>query len=90
MSSNMIDKNLWNIINIDIESYNVLDNTKVETIRPLYKKKSRKELENYRPLSLSNAFTKIYERYVLNSITPFVHNFLSIFKKLETYSSNHV
>ena len=50
MSANVTGKHLWNIINMDIESYNVPDNSKVETVRPLYKKKSRNELENYRPL----------------------------------------
>ena len=34
---------------MDIDNCNVPDNTKVATARPLYKKKSRNELENYRP-----------------------------------------
>ena len=33
---------------MDIENYNVPDNTKVATVRPIYKKKSRNGLENYR------------------------------------------
>ena len=48
MSVNMIEKHLYNIINMDIDNYDVSDNTKVATARPLYKKKSRNELENYR------------------------------------------
>ena len=44
----MIEKHLCNIINMDIDNYNVPGNTKVATARPLYKKKSRNELENYR------------------------------------------
>ena len=77
---------------MDIENYSVPDNTKVATVRPIYKKKSRNELENYRPVSLLNAFSKIYERYIHNSITPFVNNFLSIFISAcrKSYSSNHV
>ena len=71
ISANVIDKHLCNIINVDIENYNVPDNTKVATVRPLYKKKSRNELENYRPASLFNTFSKIYERYVHNLITLF-------------------
>ena len=69
MSTNVIDKHLCNIINMDIENYNVPENTKVATIRPIYKKKSRNELESYRPVSLLNAFSKIYERYMHDSIT---------------------
>ena len=44
MSANLIEKHLCNIINMDIENYNVPDNTKVATVRPIYKKKSRNEL----------------------------------------------
>ena len=47
MFANVIDKHLCNIINTDIDNDNVPDNTKVTTVRPLYEKKSRNELENY-------------------------------------------
>ena len=40
MSANVIDKHLCNIINMDIENYNVSDNTKVATVRPKYMKNS--------------------------------------------------
>ena len=33
MSANVFDRDLCNIINIDIDNYNVLDNTKVATVR---------------------------------------------------------
>ena len=64
---------------MDIDNHNVPDNTEVATVRPINKEKSRNELENYRPVSFLNAFWKIYERYILSSITPFVNNFLSTF-----------
>ena len=85
-----ISMHLCNITNMDIENYNVSDNTKVATVGPIYKKNSRNELENYRPVSL-NAFSKIYERYMRNSITPFVNNFFSVFISAyrKIYSSNH-
>ena len=41
MSANVIYKHLCNI-NMDIENYNVPENTKVATIRPIYKKKIQK------------------------------------------------
>ena len=59
MSANVIDKHLCNMINMDVDKYNVPDNTKVATVRPLYKKKSRDELQNYTPVSLLNAFSNI-------------------------------
>ena len=56
------------------------------------KEKSGSLLENYSSVSLLNAFPKIYERYIQNSITPLVKNFLSIFISAyrKNYYSNHV
>ena len=68
---------------MNIENYNVPDNAKLSTVRPIYKKKSRKELENYGPVSLLIAFSKIYERYIYNLITLFVNNVLYLFQSIE-------
>ena len=38
MSANVTDKHLCNTVNMNIDNYNVPDNTKVATVRPLYKK----------------------------------------------------
>ena len=57
MSTDVTDKHLCNIINMGIENYNVPDNTKVATVISVYKKKSRNELENYRPFSLLRILT---------------------------------
>ena len=77
---------------MDIENYDVPDNTKVETVRPILKKKSRNELENYRPISLLSVFSKFYERCIPNLITTFIKHFLSIFISdyRKSYSSNHM
>ena len=39
-----------------------------------------------------NPFSKIYEKYILSLITPFVNNFLSIFISAcrKSYNSNHL
>ena len=44
---------------------------------PIYKKKYKHYIENYRLVSILNAFSKIYERYIHNSLIPFADNFLS-------------
>ena len=41
ISANVIEKLLCNIINKDIDNFNVSDNTKVPTIRPLHQKKKK-------------------------------------------------
>ena len=61
-------------------------------VRPIWKKKSRHRVENYRPASILNAFSKIYERHIHDFLIPFADNFLSVFISAyhQTYSSNHV
>ena len=69
---------------MNIDNYNVFDNTKVAIARPIYKKKSRNQIEIYRHVSLLNAFSKIYERYILNSIKLFLTNFFQyLFQPIE-------
>ena len=49
MSANVLDGHLCSIITWILKTVaNVPDNTKVATVRPIYKKKSRNGLENYR------------------------------------------
>ena len=92
LSADVIDSHLCNIINLDIDKNDFSDGGKIASVRPMFKKKPRQELENYRPVSILNTFSKIYERYIHNSLTPFVDNFLSVFISAyrKTYSSNHV
>ena len=92
MSADIIDSHLCNLINMDIDNDDFSDGGKIASVRPLFKKKSRNKIENYRPVSILNTFSKIYERYIHNSLTQFVDNFLSVFISAyrKTYSSNHV
>ena len=92
MSADIIDSHLCNIINMDIDEDDFSDGGKIASVRPMYKKKSRNKIENYRPVSILNAFSKIYEKYIQNSLTPFVDKILSVFISAyrKTYSSNHV
>ena len=79
LSSNIIDSHLCNIINQDIENANFSDGAKVASVRPIFKKKERIEIENYRPVSVLNVFSKVYEKYILETLSSFIDNFLSQF-----------
>ena len=58
----------------------------------LIKKGDRTEIKNYRPVSLLNIFSKIYERFLHENLTNYVDTFLSKFISAyrKSYSSNHV
>ena len=78
LSANVIDSHLANIIRTNL--------------RPIFKTDERTKVKNYRPVSLLNIFSKIYERFIYENLTPFVNSFLSEFISayLKTYITNHL
>ena len=75
MSANVIDSHLENIINKDIDLNCYSENAKIANIRPILKKDERTKVKNYRPANLLNIFSKIYERFMHENLTPFVNSF---------------
>ena len=60
MSANVTDSHLANIINTDITKNAFSDKAKVVSVRPIFKKNERSKIENYRPVSILNCFSKVY------------------------------
>ena len=92
LSANVIDSHLCNIINKDLQDSSFPDAAKIASVRPIYKKKCRNTIENYRPVSVLNTFSKIYERYIHNSLIPYINKCLSEFVAAyrKCYSSSYV
>ena len=91
-AANVIDCHLAYIINKDLKENKFSENAKTAMVRPIYKKDDRDKIKNYRPVSLLNGFSKIYERFLHNSLSDFTENILSKFVSAyrKSYSSNHV
>ena len=68
------------------------ENAKNATVRPIVKEGDRTEIKNYRPVSLLNIFSKIYDRFLHENLTNYIDTFLSKFTSAyrKSYSSNHV
>ena len=79
MSANVIDCHLSNIITCDISKNKYSEHAKTATVRPIFKKDDRTKIKNYRPVSLLNMFSKIYERFLHENLTNYVNTFLSKF-----------
>ena len=92
ISDDIIDCHIANIINKNISNNKFSENAKTATVRPIFKKGDRTEIKTYRPVSLSNIFTKILERFLHENLTNYVDTFLSKFTSTyrKSYSSNHV
>ena len=92
LSANIINSYLTNIINSDLLKDSFSGDGKTASVRPIFKKKECDKIENYRPVSIQNCFSKIYEKFLLEAFKPFIDTFLSeyIAAYREHYSSNHV
>ena len=78
IARNVIDSHLTNIINRDIKENKFSEDAKTALVRPLHKKNDRDKIQNYRPVSL-NGFSKVYERYLLNSLSNHIKKIVSNF-----------
>ena len=92
LSANVIDSHLCNIINKGLQNSSFPDAAKIASVRLIFKKKCRNTIENYRSVSVLNTFSKIYERYIHNSLIPYINKCLSEFVAAyrKCYSSGHV
>ena len=80
--SSVIAKPLTHIVNLSITTGTIPDDLKVARVVPLYKNKSKTNVENYRPISVLRIISKIFERVVFNQLNNFLteHKLLYIFQ----------
>ena len=76
LSANIIDSHLTNIINSDLLKDSFSEDAKITPVRPVFKKKERDKVENYRPVIILNCFSKIYEKFLLEPFKPLIDTFL--------------
>ena len=87
LATSVIDSHLTNIINNDLSNNAFSDSAKLASVRPIYKKDDRNEIKNYRPVSILNCFSKIYETFLNKELLPFVNRFIS--ELMSAYRSGH-
>ena len=93
MAGDIVAEPLTNLINstlIDGHSFPLRE--KVAIVTPIFKKDDKLSKKNYRPISVLNVFSKVFERYILNQMMPFFNKiqskFISAYRS--RYSSQHV
>ena len=67
MSAEVIVEPLTNVINSTMLDYFIFPNVEKEnSVTSVFKKEDRQIKTNYRPISMLNVFSKIFERFLLN------------------------
>ena len=84
--SPIIASPLTGIINLSITQGIFPDLLKTACVVPAFKNEDQSKKENYRPISILNTFSKVFERYVSDQLFPFFNEtmskFLSAYRKI--------
>ena len=84
---------LTDAINSSIRNYRFPDNGKRAAVCPLDKGEANRTVErNFRPVSILNIFSKIYEKILKNQLVPYLDETLSLFIAAyrKAYGTQHV
>ena len=78
--------------NNDITKNVFPEKKKVTSVKPIFKKNDRGKIDNYKPVSILNCFSKVYEKFILEKFKPFINSFISEYMAAyrKKYSTNHV
>ena len=93
LASEVLPKSLSIAMNNSITSFFFLDRAKVANFVPIDKKTDNKHtVSNFRPVSLLNCFSKIYENFIKNHIVNSMNNYISPYVSVyrKGYNSQHV
>ena len=86
MTASIIALHSANIINNDLSKILFSDYAKVAAVRPIFKKYDRTDIKEYRPVSLLNCFSKVYEKFLNKQLLHFLNHslsdFMSVYKKI--------
>ena len=68
ITANIIAPSLTYIFNISLQSGIYVDDWKLAKIIPIYKSEDRKQCENYRPISILPAISKVFESEIFSQL----------------------
>ena len=62
--ANIIDALVINIINNKHSRISFSDSAKIASVRSIYKKSERNDIQSYRPANVLKCFTKLFEKFL--------------------------
>ena len=92
LSAEILAKPLTKLINQSIKENDFPTLLKIAAILPFYKKNERSHKNNYRPVSVLSALSKIFGKVLQNQILEFINDILSTYVSAyrKGYSTQHV
>ena len=96
ISQKLIKSSPFNVLSVLSHIFNLSLNEgvfptkmKIAKVIPIFKKDSRENVENYRPISLLPVFSKLFERLVHRRLTKFLKRCNIIYEKQFGFRKNH-
>ncbi len=88
-SFDLISEPLTQLINLSLTTGVFPDKLKVAKVIPIYKAENRENFSNYRPISLLNNFSKIFERVKYKRLITFVEKYEILYCYQFGFRKNH-
>ena len=85
----VLAKSITELFNLSIEKSTFPDACKLAKLKPLYKKGSKIEPKNYRPISLLPIVSKIFERFVHSQTQSYLDKHEILYKYQSGFRSKH-
>ena len=76
----ILSKPISDILNISIKLSKFPEKCKIAKIKPIYKKGSKVEAINYRPISLLPLLSKIFERVIHSQLQTYINTYIILYK----------
>jgi len=80
--SEILSKPISDILNLSIKLSKFPEKCKIAKIKPIYKKGSKVEATNYRPISLLPLISKVFERVIHNQLQAYIKSYNILYKFL--------
>ena len=92
LSADVLAKPFMHVVNSGIHSHTFPDCAKVAVVTPVFKKDNRHNKQNFRPISVLNTFSKVFENYLFDQLNTYFESILSQFVSAyrKHFSTQHV
>ena len=82
--ANYISEPLTHIFNLSLNTGKIPQELKVSLVTPVYKADDKKQLTNYRPISILTCFSKIFEKLMYKRLLDYIEKNNILYKEVDS------